>query len=273
MDHPDEKKADRIENLPQLIGGYVSRDEISGPMEYFASKLPAEADLYIVGGCLRNFVIGLIYGHSPPTADIDLVVGGLGGAFSLERALKNERFKTGDFEGVKWRPKNSSFSFDMCLLENFLPVKKFRLNPDPENLLRTIDFTVNALVFDFKKEILYEQNAVKAIRERTIGFNTDKIFDMRLLAYRLLLIRHKIGFHPSRQAFGFLRNAIGLDASAWIKDTLEANHGKEYAKKVMEDYDTICSCKDYEDYKRREKLPGYLANMQKPKDRGIGGQE
>ncbi len=272
MDDPEEKE-DRIADLAPLIGDYVSQCEISGPMDCLASELPANAELYVIGGSLRNFAIGLIYGASPPTADIDLVVGGLGGFFSLERVLKNERFKKGDFEGVKWRPKNSPFSFDMCLLENFLPIKKFRLNPDPENLLRTIDFTVNALVFDFKKRILYEQNAVKAIGERIIGFNTEKFFDIRLLAYRLLLIRHKIGFHPSRQAFRFLRNAIDLDASIWIKNTLEANRGKDYAKKVLEDYDRICSYSNYEDYKRREKLPGYLTNIRKPQTREVDGHE
>jgi len=127
-------------------------------------------------------------------------------------------------------------------------------------LLATIDFDVNALIFEVKENHFYEKEAINAIKEKTIGFNAQKTYDKGFLAYRLLLIRHKIGFFPSREAFRFLRSAVDLDMMLWIKKTLQSKVGKELCKIILADYDRICLYKNYDDYKRQEKLPEYLKN-------------
>ncbi len=129
-----------------------------------------------------------------------------------------------------------------------------------ENLLATIDFTVNALLFDVKNSRFYEKGALEAIREKVVGFNAKKTYDKGLLAYRLLLIRHKIGFYLSREAFGFLRTAVDLDTVLWIKKTLKGKVDRRLCREVLADYDRICMSANYEEYKMNEKVLPYLDN-------------
>ena len=249
-----------MDDFTQIIDGFVSGEDIAAPLDFLIARLPDVASPYIVGGALRNFLILRIYGASPKTEDIDVVIGGLGGDDPMEIALAGEDFARGDFDGFKWRPKYTPYSFDLSLLENFLPIKKYRLAPTVENLLDTVDFTVNALIWDVKAKVLYERNATRAIRERTIGFNSEKVYDIGFLAYRLLLIRHKIGFWPSEGAFRFLRTALDLEDIVWIEKTLRARHGRKFAEKILEDFDRICCYSDYREYKKREKPPEYMKN-------------
>jgi hypothetical protein len=250
-----------VEQLRKKIIEFISQKDILKPLNYLIGALPPKACLLIVGGALRNFIIKQFYGDAPPTLDIDMVIGNLGKEFSMEEILTQEKFKNTDFGGIRWYPNGSAFSFDLSLLNNFLPIKKFHLDPDIENLLTSIDFDVNALIFDVKKNQFHEKGAINAIKEKSMGFNAEKTYDKGFLAYRLLLIRHKIGFHLSREAFRFLRSALDLDMILWIKKTLESKVGKELCEAVLADYDRICLYKNYEDYKRQEKLPGYLENV------------
>jgi hypothetical protein len=252
---------DITEKFRQKIIGFISSDDISKPLNFLITVLPQKAYLYIIGGALRNFIIKQFYGNAPPTRDIDMVISGLEKEFSMEKMLAGEKFKNTDFGGVRWNPQDSAFSFDLSLLDNFLPIKKFHLKPDIDNLLATIDFNVNAVIFEVKENHFYEKGAINAIKEKTIGFNAQKTYDKGLLAYRLLLIRHKIGFYPSLEAFRFLRIAVDLDMMLWIKKTLESKVGKELGEIILADYDRMCLYKNYEDYKRQEKLPEYLEHF------------
>ena len=249
---------DIIEKLRQKIIEFISVEDISTPLKFLNDTLPQKAFLLVFGGALRNFIIHQFYGNSPPTLDIDMVIGGLEKDYSIDRILKRETFKMTDFGGVRWYPKNSIYSFDLSLLDNFLPIQKFHLKPDIHNLLATIDFDVNTLIFEVKENRFYEMGAINAIKEKTIGFNAKETYDKGLLAYRLLLIRHKTGFYPSRDAFRFIRNAVDLDMMLWIKRTLESKVGKELCELILEDYDKICLCKNYEEHKRHLRLPEYL---------------
>jgi hypothetical protein len=252
------EQKDTIEKFRQKIVTFVSQEDISKPLNFLIRALPQKTCLLIVGGALRNFIIQQFYGDAPPTKDIDIVIGNIEKECSLDKILMGEKFKNTDFGGIRWYPYKSAFSFDLSLLENFLPIEKFHLDPNIDNLLATIDFNVNALLFDVKKNHFYEKGAINAIKEKIIGLNSDKTYDKGLLAYRLLLIRHKIGFYPSREAYRFLRSTVDLDMILWIKKTLESKVGKELCNNILADYDRICLYNSYENYKKQEKLPEYL---------------
>jgi hypothetical protein len=254
MNEPENIK----EKFRQEIIGFVSQDDILKPLNFLISGCPQKASLIIIGGALRNLAIKHFYGNAPPTVDIDMVIGGLGQDYPLDSMLAKEKYENTDFGGIRWYPEKSCFSFDLSLLDNFLPIKKFRMEPNIDSLLETIDFTVNTLLFGVKNEIFYEKGALEGIKKKVIGFNAEKTYDKGLLAYRLLLIRHKIGFYPSREAFRFLRTTIDLDTMAWIKKTLKSKVDKKVYKGVLEDYDRICMFKNYDDYIKQEKLPSYL---------------
>ncbi len=270
--HQMNEPNDNIENFRQKIIEFVSFEDISKPLNFLIRELPKKACLLIIGGALRNLIIKQIYGNAPPTHDIDMLISGLGKEFSIKKILNREKYKNTDFGGIRWYPKNSAYSFDLSLLDNFLPIEKFQLEPDINNLLATIDFNVNALIFEVKNNHFYENSAINGIKEKIIGFNAQKTYDKGFLAYRLLLIRHKIGFYPSREAFRFLRSGVDLDMMLWIKKTLESKVGKELCEIIIADYDRICLYKNYDDYKKKEKLPEYLKHFSVT-DQEIDGYE
>jgi hypothetical protein len=257
---------EKSEQFRQQLIEFVFQNDISKPVKFLIDALPQQACLIIMGGALRKFFIKQFYGDAPATRDIDMVIGSLGKEFELEKILTEEKFKNTDFGGLRWYPKDSAFSFDLSLLDNFLPIKKFHLEPDVETLLASIDFNVNALTFDVKKTQFHEKRAINAIKEKTIGFNAEKTYHKGLLAYRLLLIRHKIGFYLSREGFRFLKIALDLDMILWIKKTLKSKNGKKLSETILADYDRICLYKNYEEYKRQEKLPEYLKNFRNTGD-------
>ena len=246
MDSPD--------FLLKKIESFTRRKDISEPLKYLCDKLPAQADFYIAGGALRNVIIEIVHGYRPEILDIDVMIGNLRKEFSISNVLAQERYRFTDFGGVRWFPKDSAFSLDLSLLENFLPIKKFHLAPTLENLLKTIDFNVNAVIYDFKDEALHERFILKTIRKKRVGFNSGWFYDKLLLAYRLLVIRHKINFYFSEQAFKFIRDSIAFDSVNALMNIMIAKLGKTEAERIIDEYDRICVYKSYEEYITAEHL-------------------
>ena len=112
-------------------------------------------------------------------------------------------FKT-DLGGVRWKPAGSIYSVDICLLRDFTIIKKYGLKPHLDNLLSTLDFTMNAVVFDTGRGRLYERNALTDIRKRLMAFNTKMLYNRTATAYRALSLRHKTGFMLSPGVFEFV---------------------------------------------------------------------
>lgn len=113
--------------------------------------------------------------------------------------------------GLRWYPDNSPYTFDICLLSDFVLIAKYRLAPLWQSLLICIDFTMNAVIYDFIRKSLYERNCISDIRRSLLEFNTRRMAGKLLLAYRILLIRHKTGFALSPQVFSFIKTQIDLN--------------------------------------------------------------
>jgi hypothetical protein len=251
---PENNDMISLDGVVDTIESFVRQEEIAAPLRYLCDKLPPQADLYIVGGALRNIVIEIVHGYRPEIVDIDIIIGSLGKNFSFDKVLAGKQYRLTEFGGVRWFPKDSSYSFDLSILENFLPIEKFHLAPTLESLIKTIDFTVNVIIYDVKKKVLHQKNIIHHIQKATVGFNSDQVYDKILLAYRLLVIRHKTGFYVSEHAFTFLRNSIGLDSVNVLIKILESKVGKKRAKKIIDEYDRMCMYKSYEDYRSKEHL-------------------
>ncbi len=245
---------DISDSVFEKIESFVRQDQVAGPLRYLCDRLPVQAALYIVGGALRNIIIEVVHGYRPEIVDIDIIIGNLWKEFSFHKILAGQRYRSTEFGGVRWFPTDSSFSFDLSILENFLPIQKFHLAPNLENLIKTIDFTINVVVYDVKEKVLYQRDIINKIRKATVGFNSDQVYDKLLLAYRLLVIRHKIGFYFSENAFRFLKNAIGLDSVNALIKIMVSKVGKKEAEKIVAEFDRLCMYKSYEEYRNREHL-------------------
>lgn len=127
------------EAIVLAVERFFQYPEIHGNLEFLSNRLPGSAEIFVVGGAIRNIIIDVWYGNDPPTGDIDIFIGGLDRDFSFSGILKDQTVEPTDLKGMRWQPFSSDFSYDLCLLPNFVVIAAYHLDPTMENLLTSID--------------------------------------------------------------------------------------------------------------------------------------
>ena len=156
-----------------------------------------------------------------------------------------------DLKGLRWQPESSAYAHDLCLLPDFLVIHTYRLDPTMENLLAGIDFTINAIIYDYRRRTLVEYGCLAAIRDRIIDFNSRLIPDKSLIAYRILLMAHKTGFRLSEMVFQYLTQRLDVETLVRLKRSLRAKQGKREAIAIMRELDRFCKHGSYAVYLKR----------------------
>ncbi|MFH1974434.1 MAG: hypothetical protein ABIJ52_02590 [Pseudomonadota bacterium] len=241
-----------IDSVKKCVLKFVLRPDIKDAFDFLIPRLPDEAEIFIVGGAIRNLIMKKIHGWSPVTADIDLFIGGIDRSYVIGKILSQEKITKTALGGIRWYPEKTAFPFDLCLLSDFIVIKGFNLKPSLDNLLLNIDFNVNAVVFDVKKENLYERNCINSISSRVLDFNSDLIYDKLITVYRILLFYEKLRFFLSERAYRYLKTLVDIDTLITLKRALISNLGKEKAKEILKCYNRICKYKDYGSYIKEE---------------------
>lgn len=241
-----------IDSVKQIVHEFVLRPDIKDVFDFFIPRLPEEVEIFIVGGAIRNLIMKKIHGWSPATADIDLFIGGIDSSYIIGKILSREKTTKTALGGIRWYPEKAAFSFDLCLLSDFIVIKGLNLKPSLDNLLLNIDFNVNAVVLDVKKENLYERNCINSISSRVLDFNSDRIYDKLITVYRILLFYEKLRFVLSKRAYHYVKTSVDIDTLITLKRALISNLGKEKAKDILRCYNRICKCKDYESHRKEE---------------------
>ena len=239
------------------VNNFFKDDQVAACLELLRSHLPAHAGIYIAGGSIRNLIIGCLHGYSPVTHDIDVFITGISGDYSLERALRGQHTERTELGGVRWYPEPSAHVWDLWLLPNFIIIKCFNLDPSIPVLLANIDFNVNAVIYDPFGQHLSERGCLRAIRRKILDFNTLRIADSAMIAYRTLLIRHKTDFTLSERMFAFLKNRLDLNALIHLRGLLIGKRGKVEGKQILREFNRVITCRHYADYlQRRVKFLG-----------------
>jgi len=239
------------------VNDFFKGDQVAVCLELLRSRLPAHAGIYVAGGAIRNLIIDCLHGHAPATSDIDVFIDGLSADFRLEQALWGQRTEQTELGGIRWYAAPSQYVWDLWLLPNFIIIKSFNLDPSIPVLLENIDFNVNAVIYDPFGQCLQERGCLRAIRRKALDFNTLRIADKAMIAYRILLIRHKVDFTLSERMFAFLKNRLELDALIHLRGLLIYKRGKAEGKEILKEFNRVITCPDYAAYlKRRTKIMG-----------------
>jgi hypothetical protein len=134
-------------------------------------------------------------------------------------------------------------------MKEFVVLVRLKLSPTLENLLSTIDFTMNTLVFDLTQHRLLQKNALRDIRQRLVAFNTRVFYTPLAVCYRCLLLRRKTGFAFSKAVYRFLRREVDIDTLEAMRQLLRVRQGKALARQILNDYDRVCTSRDYAQYR------------------------
>jgi hypothetical protein len=239
-----------IITIEAKIGNFIDQNPVQTALTSLGAVLPQGAVIYLVGGAIRNLIIEFFHGRRPPIEDVDLFVDNVGGDILLTELLPAGRHRKTDLGGVRWKPAGSIFSVDICLLRDFTIIKKFGLKPHLDNLLNTLDFTMNTVVFDTGRGRLYERGALADIRKQRMAFNTQMLYNRTATAYRTLLLRYKTGFMLSPGVFDFVKQAIDLETLIKVRQILATRLGSRTMRAIMDDYDRICAFEYFDDYRR-----------------------
>jgi hypothetical protein len=230
------------------VDRFFERPEVASNMEILSRRLPAAAQILVAGGAIRNLIIAMMHGSAPPTKDIDIFIGGLDRDFNLAAMLNDQTVRSTDLGGLRWQPALSAYAHDLCLLHDFLVIHTYRREPTQENLLAGIDFTINAIIYDYRRRALVEHGCLAAIRDRVIDFNSRLIPDKCLIAYRILLMADKTGFRLSEAVFEFLTQRMDIETLVRLKRLLRVKQGKRQATSIMGDLDRLCKQVSYAGY-------------------------
>jgi len=235
-------------NIESAIQAFLGDADTKPNLDRLREYLPPKAGIFIAGGAIRNIIINIIHGNAPLTRDIDLFIGWIEKDYPLGKNLAGENIQKTDLGGLRWYPSSSDYVYDISLLPNFIIIDKYKLAPTINNLLTSIDFTVNAVIYDVVYKEFYEQGCISSIKKRIIKFNTQRFASKLMLAYRIFLIRHKTGFFLSQRVFTYVKSQIDLDLLIDLKTLFIAKQGKKKAEALMNDYDYICRFRKYSDY-------------------------
>jgi hypothetical protein len=232
------------------IAAFLHREEIQTPLTFLEERLPDEAQVYVVGGALRDLVIRECHGSGPATEDIDLFIGNLADEFDLQSAMVAGQWLPTELGGLRWLPEQSRYAFDLSRLQDFVIFRKYKIEPNMENLLAGVDFTFNAIVYDHKSATLHENRCVQSIRQRLLDFNSTMFYNRETTAYRALLLRFKTGFILSEAVFDFLKTNVDIRVLEFAKNLLFSRLPVDRAKAVLEDHARISGFRDYRRYRR-----------------------
>ena len=239
------------------VKGFFQRPDIYRNLERLRRRLPASARLLIAGGAIRNLIITCMHGCAPATRDIDVFIDGLPHGFSIGSVLADQQAEETELHGIRWYPPMSPLAFDLCRLADFLVIRQGRWQPNLENLLNGIDFTMNAVVFDpCRAALIAQTGCVEAIGRRLIAFNSPLIPDRRLMGYRILLMGHKTGFVYDKPVFHYVRTQLDLDGLNHLKNLFTVKHGKQQAAVIMADYDALARLPSYSAYRTAKEQAG-----------------
>jgi hypothetical protein len=239
-----------ISTIQAKIANFILQVPVRRALTHLKAVLPEGTILYLVGGAIRNLIIESFHGYRPPIEDIDIFIGNVGTDILLAELLPAGRCFRTDLGGIRWKPAGSIYSLDICLLQDFTIIKKYGLEPDLDNLLTALDFTMNTVVFDTGRGRLYERNALTDIRKRLMAFNTKMLYNRTATAYRALLLRHKTGFMLSPGVFEFVKQAIDLETLSKVRQILSNRYGRRTMRAIMDDYDRISAFEHFDDYRR-----------------------
>jgi hypothetical protein len=197
---------------PHLLTRALDRF-FTGPMgEDFRrvlGSLPSVYETYVVGGVVRDLLLGQLRMIHKPIRDIDLVVQGAPDREVLEHLLSDFNFRTNRMGGLKFRASSEGVYFDLWRIEDQVELSSSSGPPyTVEQLLRHFLLDIDAVAWNPRTGDLYDYGCLRAITAGAIdlvGAEGISVSRASVQAAHILLISYDTGFTVSKQARELVR--------------------------------------------------------------------
>lgn len=174
-----------------------------------AGHLRPPARVLLFGGVLRNAVLSAVVHKRFPIRDVDYVVFGLDSDDELYEAFAAQHPRRNSFGGLKLDVDCVAVDVWRAELEQIIAGQSPRAT-EPEEFLHCVTLTTDAVLYDPRAAILYEQEFIRAIRDRTIDVGRDSCWIDPWVPYHvahLAYVRQLTGFRISTRARARVRDA------------------------------------------------------------------
>lgn len=148
-----------------------------------------DGDVYLVGGFIYRTLISNIYQRNVMGCDLDFIT--TGKIKEKELAAFEEHQKHDKYEG--FRATHKGVKIDLCEMKNQYHIKKHNLLPTLKNYFDHVPLTIQAIAFDIKNKVIFEQKAFNAIKNQEIIIN-NSLIDQDWLIKKATKKEEELGF-------------------------------------------------------------------------------
>ncbi len=124
-------------------------------------KNNSQGNIYLVGGTVSRTLATELYGGTQKNQDFDFVVDILNDNLKIPDGWIVEYHKFGNPTF-----KKDDIEIDIFPISDHQYIKENKLEPTIENFLAGVPFSIQALVFDIKREILIGDEGIDALKKR-----------------------------------------------------------------------------------------------------------
>jgi len=178
------------QEISSLLQGYAEAHE-------FVHKLSELGELLFFGGAIRDYYINKSYASMPRDFDIAINLNADQDEISFSLWLSAYTHRKNRFGGYKLVIEN--LEFDIWEMKNTWAFKEQLLPAAEENLVKTVYLNIDAVAYNFNKDILYKDDFMKSIEEKTIDIVLEHNPHTTLNLLRAMMFRQKYGMGYSNR--------------------------------------------------------------------------
>ncbi len=187
-------------------------DDFEGKLrEDFFEIISTFEKVYIVGGFVRDSILQILYDYNFPINDLDVLIEDS----DFDNVFKKYQKNKSRFGGLKFN--YGSFEMDVFEMSNIFYLKDFpREEKTLESFLERVDVSTSAFAYDFGKDRLYENCALKDVKNKKINLLNDQ-GEVAPTIVRLILHSDKMGFEIGESGLKYIKENYSPEIDSEIR--------------------------------------------------------
>lgn len=186
------------------------RTEAGRDFTSIAGFFPCEWEVVVMGGLLRDLLLGRVLQIEARPVDIDLVLFGAKSIEELRNRLWNTMRSSNSFGGFKCRLRINGAVFDLWRAEDHTNIATASKPHTVEQILRHNLLDVDAIAWDPRIDVIHDYGCMDAIEAGRIGMMGPQGVSQKFLANQIahvLLIGFKTNFVLAEDVCSFVAKA------------------------------------------------------------------